>query len=235
MHGDALIEPGLLSNRTYISGILVAIATFGAFGGVLLCVSLFTQLGEGFSPIHAGLTLTPMVVGMVIGMAVSFALVKRLGRRLIQIGVALIAAGAVVLALTVTGSDRVSTWDLAPALFLIGDRRRRQPRPAVRLHPRRRRHGGSRLRLRRPRGGPAARQRDSASRPWGRSSSPPSRATSPATPWRSPPGPAWSPSSPPSSSSSACRCRPARKADRRPVSAGWTLVRDEVAEPTPAF
>jgi EmrB/QacA subfamily drug resistance transporter len=120
MHGDALIEPGLLSNRTYVSGILVAIATFGAFGGVLLCVSLFTQLGEGFSPIHAGLTLTSMVVGMVVGMTVSFALVKKLGRRLIQIGVALIALGAVVLALTVTGSDSVSTWDLAPALFLIG-------------------------------------------------------------------------------------------------------------------
>ena len=55
-HGDPLIEPGLLANRTYTSGILVALAFFGAFGGLLLCVSLFTQLGEGFSPIHAGLT-----------------------------------------------------------------------------------------------------------------------------------------------------------------------------------
>ncbi len=120
LRGDALIEPGLLSNRTYTSGILVALATFGAFGGLLLCVSLFTQLGEGFSPIHAGVTLTPMVIGMVVGMTASFALVKRLGRRLIQIGVALIAAGAAVLALTITGSHTVSTWDLAPALALIG-------------------------------------------------------------------------------------------------------------------
>ncbi|MFT3866266.1 MAG: MFS transporter [Solirubrobacterales bacterium] len=118
--GDALIEPGLLANRTYVSGILVALATFGAFGGLLLCVSLFTQLGEGFSPIHAGLTLTPMVVGMVVGMTVSFALVKRLGRRLIQIGVTLIGAGAVTLALTLAGADSASTWDLAPGLALIG-------------------------------------------------------------------------------------------------------------------
>jgi EmrB/QacA subfamily drug resistance transporter len=120
LRGDALIEPGLLANRTYVSGILVAIATFGAFGGLLLCVGLFTQLGEGFSPIHAGLTLTPMVLGMVAGMAGSFALVKTLGRRLIQIGVALIGAGAIVLALTITGSADVTTWDLAPALVLIG-------------------------------------------------------------------------------------------------------------------
>jgi EmrB/QacA subfamily drug resistance transporter len=118
--GDALIEPTLLSNRTYISGILVALATFGAFGGLLLCVSLFTQLGEGFSAIHAGLTLTPMVIGMVVGMTTSFALVKKLGRRLIQIGVALIAIGATVLALTVTGAHNVTTWDLAPALAIIG-------------------------------------------------------------------------------------------------------------------
>jgi EmrB/QacA subfamily drug resistance transporter len=118
--GDALIEPTLLSNRTYVSGILVALATFGAFAGLLLCVSLFTQLGEGFSAIHAGLTLTPMVIGMVLGMTVSFAVVKKLGRRLIQIGVGLIALGAAILALTVTGSGPVSTWDLAPALFITG-------------------------------------------------------------------------------------------------------------------
>jgi EmrB/QacA subfamily drug resistance transporter len=120
MRGDALIEPGLLSNRTYTSGILVALATFGAFGGLLLCVSLFTQLGEHFTPIHAGLTLTPMVVGMVIGMVGSFALVGRLGRRLIQIGVVLIAAGAATLALTLGGAHTASTWDLAPGLVLIG-------------------------------------------------------------------------------------------------------------------
>ena len=74
---NALIEPTLLRNRTYLSGIAVALALFGAFGGLILCVSLFGQLGEGWSPIHAGLTLTPMVVGMIFGMLGSLALVKR--------------------------------------------------------------------------------------------------------------------------------------------------------------
>jgi EmrB/QacA subfamily drug resistance transporter len=118
--GDPLIEPGLLANRTYTSGILVALAYFGAFGGLLLCVSLFAQLGEGFSPIHAGLTLTAMVVGLIVGMVGGFALVGRLGRHLLHLGVAVIAAGTVVLALTVTGAHSASTWDLAPSLFLIG-------------------------------------------------------------------------------------------------------------------
>ena len=118
--GDPLIDPGLLANRTYTSGILVALAYFGAFGGLLLCVSLFAQLGEGFSPIHAGLTLIPMVLGMIAGMGAGFALVARLGRHLLHLGVAVIAAGALTLALTVTGARTATTWDLAPALLMIG-------------------------------------------------------------------------------------------------------------------
>jgi EmrB/QacA subfamily drug resistance transporter len=119
-HGDPLIEPRLLANRTYTSGILVALAFFGAFGGLVLCVSLFAQLGEHFSPIHAGLTLMAMVVGMIAGMGAGFALVRRLGRHLLHLGVLIVAAGTVVLAVTVTGAHAASTWDLAPGLFLIG-------------------------------------------------------------------------------------------------------------------
>jgi EmrB/QacA subfamily drug resistance transporter len=120
MKGDPLIEPGLLANRTFTSGLAVILAFFGAFGGLLLCVSLFVQLGEGFSPIHAGLTLIPMVVGMIIGMGAGTALVKRLGRHLLHLGTAILAAGAVVLALSVSGTDHASLWDLAPGLFVIG-------------------------------------------------------------------------------------------------------------------
>ena len=54
----------------------VVLTLFGAFGGLLLCISLYGQLGEGWSPVEAGLMLTPMVVGMIAGMMVSFALVK---------------------------------------------------------------------------------------------------------------------------------------------------------------
>jgi EmrB/QacA subfamily drug resistance transporter len=116
---DALIEPSLLRNRTYLSGIAIVISLFGAFGGLLLCVSLFGQLGEGWSPIHAGISLTPMVIGMIAGMGASTALAKQLGRSLLHVGVVLIAAGTVTLALLLTGAH-ASTWDLVPGLFLIG-------------------------------------------------------------------------------------------------------------------
>ena len=116
---DALIEPSLLRNRTYLSGIAIVLSLFGAFGGLLLCVSLYGQLGEGWSPIHAGISLTPMVIGMIAGMGASTALAKQLGRRLLHVGVVLIAAGTVTLALLLTGAH-ASTWDLVPGLFLIG-------------------------------------------------------------------------------------------------------------------
>jgi EmrB/QacA subfamily drug resistance transporter len=117
---DPLIEPTLLTNRTYLSGIAVSLALFGAFGGLLLCISLYGQLGEGWSAIHAGLTLTPMVVGMILGMIGSNAAVSRLGRHLLHIGILLIAAGTAGLALTLIGARTASTWDLVPGLFFIG-------------------------------------------------------------------------------------------------------------------
>lgn len=117
---DPLIERSLLSNHTYTSGILVALAFFGAFAGLLLCVSVFVQVGQGFSPVRAGLALTPMVVGMVAGMVGSFALVAKLGRHLLHLGIAIVGAGAVTLAVVVDGRQHASVWDLAGPLVLLG-------------------------------------------------------------------------------------------------------------------
>ena len=55
-----------------------------------------------------------MVVGMIAGMGAGLALVGRLGRHLLHLGVAIVAAGAVVLALTVTGAHTASTWTSPP-------------------------------------------------------------------------------------------------------------------------
>jgi EmrB/QacA subfamily drug resistance transporter len=117
---DSLVEPALLRNRTYLRGIAVILAFFGAFSGVLLCVSLYGQLGEHWSPIHAGLALTPMVVGLLAGMTASMGLVARFGRHLLHVGIGLVIVGLVVMALTVTGVRAASTWDLVPGLVILG-------------------------------------------------------------------------------------------------------------------
>jgi EmrB/QacA subfamily drug resistance transporter len=115
-----LIEPSLLRNHAYTDGIVVALGFFATFAGLLLIVSLFCQLGEGFSPVHAGLTLVPLTAGMVISMVASFALVAKLGRHLLHLGIALGGAGAVILALTLTDAHTASTMTLLPGLLVCG-------------------------------------------------------------------------------------------------------------------
>lgn len=115
-----LIEPGLLANRTYMSGIAVMLAFFATYAGVLLIVSLFCQLGEHFSPIHAGLTLVPMMLGMMAAMFASLPFGDKQGRLRVHLGIALVAAGIIALALTASSTRTLSTWDLAPSLVVIG-------------------------------------------------------------------------------------------------------------------
>lgn len=115
-----LIEPSLLRNRVYLSGLLVGLMFFGSFAGLLLVISLFCQIGERFSAIHAGLTIVPMSVGLVIAMLASYGVVEQLGRRLIHLGAALVAVGAAAIALVAGGTASVGSWSLAPGLFVVG-------------------------------------------------------------------------------------------------------------------
>jgi EmrB/QacA subfamily drug resistance transporter len=117
----ALIDPDLLRNRAFTSGLLVAICFFAAMIGLNLVLSLFCQLGEGFSPLRTGLTLAPFALGIAVTAGPSYLLAERLGRRSMQIGFAVMAAGIALLALMVHGAGTdVSTWTLVPGEFVAG-------------------------------------------------------------------------------------------------------------------
>ena len=60
---DPLIEPSIFRHRGYSAGALVLLLFFGGMIGSMLAITLFLQLGEGFSAIHAGLTLAPFALG----------------------------------------------------------------------------------------------------------------------------------------------------------------------------
>jgi MFS family permease len=62
----ALIAPSLLRNHAFTSGLVVAVCFFMAMIGLNLMLSLFCQLGEGFSALRTGLTLAPFAVGVAI-------------------------------------------------------------------------------------------------------------------------------------------------------------------------
>jgi MFS family permease len=120
-HGTPMIAPSLLRNRAYTSGLLVGLAFFAGFAGLVMVTSLFFQLGLHFSPEHAGLTLVPLSLGTAFTAGASYALMPRFGRKVLQGGVLVVVAGLVALAWTVThvGVD-VTSLQMAPANLLIG-------------------------------------------------------------------------------------------------------------------
>jgi EmrB/QacA subfamily drug resistance transporter len=117
----ALIAPSLLRNRAFTSGLVVAVCFFAAMIGLNLVISLFCQLGEGFSPLRTGLTLAPFAFGIALTAGASYPLAKKFGRVSMQIGFAVMAGGLVLIALMVHGAgDDVSSWTLVPGELLAG-------------------------------------------------------------------------------------------------------------------
>jgi MFS family permease len=117
----ALITPSLLRNGTYTSGLIVALCFFASMIGLNLVLSLFCQLGEGFSPIRTGLVLAPFALGVAFTAGPSYPLAQRFGRASMQVGFAVMGAGLVLLALMVHGGGaHISAWALVPGELLAG-------------------------------------------------------------------------------------------------------------------
>jgi MFS family permease len=108
-----LVEPSVFAKRSYVSGIAFAVFFFGAMGGVMLTIGILLQLGLGYSPIHAALTMTPWALGAIFGSAFGGASMHKLGRTVLQLGLALMATGlaAQVMALEIAGTA-IDHWDL---------------------------------------------------------------------------------------------------------------------------
>jgi EmrB/QacA subfamily drug resistance transporter len=120
-HGSPLIEPGLLSNRAFTTGLLTGVVFFTAFGGLVMVFSMFTQLGLHFTPLHAGLTMAPMSVGAAVGAASAYGLMPRFGRGVLQAGLLLMVPAFAALALVVHHAGTgTGSWDMAAPLFVAG-------------------------------------------------------------------------------------------------------------------
>ncbi|HEY7595593.1 MAG TPA: MFS transporter [Actinophytocola sp.] len=92
-----LVRLAVFAKRSYSSGVAFVIAFFGVIAGFSLAVGLFLQLGLGYSPLRASLTMAPWAVGAFLGSAVGATVLANLGRRILHIGLTLMAAGLVLL------------------------------------------------------------------------------------------------------------------------------------------
>lgn len=114
-----LLKPVLLRNRGFTSGLAIGVLYFAAINGLMYVVSLFMQLGLDYDPSRTALGLLPVTIGIMIGAGSAMALVTKLGRRLVVIGLTITLAGALGLLAVVTAGT-VSTVGLSAALLVIG-------------------------------------------------------------------------------------------------------------------
>jgi EmrB/QacA subfamily drug resistance transporter len=116
-----LVPMGLFRDRGFGAGMAIAIALFLGIASFGLVLTLFLQLGLGFTPLHAGLTFLPFSVGVLLASGAAARLAPRFGRGVIMAGALIMAAGVVGLIATVNHyGAAVSTWELTPGLLVAG-------------------------------------------------------------------------------------------------------------------
>lgn len=90
-----LVRLSVFAKRSYSSGVVFVVSFFGVITGFSLAVGLFLQLGLGYSPLKASLTMAPWAVGAFLGSAIGATVLANLGRRVLHLGLGLMAAGLV--------------------------------------------------------------------------------------------------------------------------------------------
>lgn len=118
---DPLVLPSIFARRGYSAGALVLMLYFGGMIGSVLAITLFLQLGEGFSAVHAGLTMAPFAFGTAVTAPVAASLMEKIGGRpLIQAGGVVSVLGNAGLALILASTNHVSTWGMFGPLLVTG-------------------------------------------------------------------------------------------------------------------
>ncbi|MBB4907952.1 MFS transporter [Actinophytocola algeriensis] len=119
--GVPLLPPTLLRMQTMRHGVLIAVPVFAGFGGFMFVFALVFQTGLHYSPLTAGLALTPAAIGFLVMSLQTSCLVARHGRRVLVTGAIVQVTGLLALtATTLNAWPDISVLDLAPGALLYG-------------------------------------------------------------------------------------------------------------------
>jgi EmrB/QacA subfamily drug resistance transporter len=116
-----LVNVSLFANRSFAAGTGVSLVYFAGFIGLLFVLSLYLQIGLGFSALRAGLTILPFAAGTFFGAAFSDPVARRIGRGVLILGSAVVALGiAAVIAVIHAEGPSLAGVQLLPALLIGG-------------------------------------------------------------------------------------------------------------------
>jgi hypothetical protein len=117
---DPILDLGLFRNRTVAYGIAATFVLGAGFLSAVVFLPLFMVNVVGVSATRAGLTMTPLTLGMVAGSVLSGRLVARTGRYkpLMLGGLAILAAGFALMAFTLSPTS--GQLELTAKMLLVG-------------------------------------------------------------------------------------------------------------------
>lgn len=119
--GSPLVEPSLWSDRAFTIGSLITLVFQSGVLSFFVAMALFLQAGLGFSPLRAAVALMTYQLATVAASLLSARLTSRLGRGVLLLGMALLAAGVAAIMLTLRWAGLgFQGYELVPALVIGG-------------------------------------------------------------------------------------------------------------------
>ena len=117
---ETLVELSLLRVRSYVLGLALGTFYFAGFTSIFLVITLYLQVGLGYSALEAGATQTPFALGSAVAAFLGGRLVARYGRLLAVVGLVLVVVGLVAIDLLVPHVSGQVGLKLAPAFLVAG-------------------------------------------------------------------------------------------------------------------
>ncbi len=116
-----LVDPDIFKARTYNLGLAGIFIFFAGFTGIYLIITLFLQIGQGYSASGAGIANIAIALGTAIGGALSGAvLADKFGTRVLQIGAAAQITGAILLFTALPDMASYDFWHIVPGMVVSG-------------------------------------------------------------------------------------------------------------------
>lgn len=116
-----LVDPDIFKAKTYNLGLAGIFIFFAGFTGVYLIITLFLQIGEGYSAREAGIANVAIAIGTAIGGALSGAvLADKFGTRVLQFGALAQITGAILLFTALPNMQSFNFWHIAPGMLVSG-------------------------------------------------------------------------------------------------------------------
>jgi EmrB/QacA subfamily drug resistance transporter len=120
VHGHPLVNFRLLRTRSYALGTTLGLLYFAGFTSIFFVLTLFLQQGRGFTPLDAGLALTPFALGSAASSAIGGRLISRFGKPLIVLGLLGVVVGLLAIDVVLRSDPAHVGWAIAVPLLVAG-------------------------------------------------------------------------------------------------------------------